>query len=81
MANKRNSPANYVRSRRPLAPKDLTFDYKDPDALRRYLTEGGKIVPRRVSRLNAKQQRALATAIKRARSLALLPYGGHDRVN
>lgn len=51
---------------------DLKFDYKDADNLRNFITEAGKIVPRRVSRLNAKQQRALATAVKRARALALL---------
>jgi small subunit ribosomal protein S18 len=52
--------------------QETTFDYKDPDALKFYLTEAGRIVPRRVSRLNAKQQRALAVAVKRARTLALL---------
>lgn len=50
------------------------FDYKDADSLRRFLTEGGKILPRRLTGLNAKQQRRLTTAIKRARHLALLPY-------
>jgi len=49
-------------------------DYKDPDSLRRYLTEGGKILPRRVSGLTAFEQRRLTTAIKRARHLAMLPY-------
>ena len=54
------------------APKN--FDYKDPDTLKRFLTEGGKILPRRLTGLNAKQQRRLTVAIKRARHLALLPY-------
>ena len=55
------------------APK-IVFDYKEPEFLRRYITEGGKIMPRRISRLSAKQQRQLAREIKRARTLALLPY-------
>ena len=53
---------------------DFKFDYKDAEQLRHFLTDRGKIVPRRVSGLNAKQQRELTTAIKRARNLALLPY-------
>lgn len=62
----------YARRRHGGTPQ--VFDYKDADALRRYLTEGGKILPRRLTGLNAKQQRRLTTAIKRARHLALLPY-------
>ena len=50
------------------------FDYKDPQTLRHFITERGKIVPRRISGLSAKQQRALTRAIKRARVIALLPY-------
>ena len=53
-------------------------DYKDAESLRRYLTEGGKILPRRVSGLTAHQQRKLTVAIKRARHLALLPYTRTD---
>ena len=59
--------------RRTPAPK-IVFDYKEPEVLRRYISEGGKIMPRRISRLSAKQQRQLAREIKRARTLALLPY-------
>ncbi len=50
------------------------IDYKDVDTLRRYVTEEGKIRPRRQSNVCAKCQRKLAVAIKRARHLALLPY-------
>ena len=50
------------------------FDHKDPQQLRYFLTDRGKITPRRISGLTAKQQRALTAAIKRARNLALLPY-------
>ena len=49
-------------------------DYKDLDTLRSYITETGKIVPSRITGTSAKYQRQLATAIKRARYLALLPY-------
>lgn len=49
-------------------------NYKDIQVLKYYLTERGKIVPRRISRTCAKHQRQLSTAIKRARTLALLPY-------
>ncbi len=50
------------------------IDYKDPAALRPYISDRGKISPRRKSGACAKHQRALATAIKRARHLALLPF-------
>ncbi len=52
--------------------KDI--DYKDVVRLRRYLTERGKILPRRISGNCAKHQRQLTVAIKRARSIALLPF-------
>lgn len=54
--------------------KNLSIDYKQPDVLRRYVTERGKIRPRRQTGMCAKHQRQLAQAIKRARHLALLPY-------
>ncbi len=50
------------------------IDYKDLNTLKSYVTETGKIVPSRVSGTNARYQRQLSTAIKRARFLALLPY-------
>ena len=50
------------------------IDYKDADGLRRYTTERGKILPRRITGTCAKHQRRLALEIKRARALALLPY-------
>lgn len=49
-------------------------DYKDEKLLSRFLTERGKILPRRLSGISARHQRQLAVAIKRARYLALLPY-------
>jgi small subunit ribosomal protein S18 len=50
------------------------IDYKDMDTLKQYVSETGKIVPSRITGTKAKYQRQLATAIKRARFLALLPY-------
>lgn len=49
-------------------------DYKNPDMLRRYITERGKILPARITGTCAKHQRALTTQIKRARVLAYLPF-------
>ena len=54
--------------------KTAVIDYKDALKLRKYISERGKILPRRVSGTCAKHQRELTTAIKRARVLALLPY-------
>jgi len=53
------------------APK---IDYKDLKLLQRFVSERGKIVPRRITAVTAKEQRALAQAIRRARLLALLPF-------
>ena len=50
------------------------IDYKDLETLKQYITETGKIVPSRITGTKAKYQRQLATAVKRARFLALLPY-------
>jgi len=56
------------------------IDYKDLDTLRGYITETGKIVPSRITGTRARYQRQLATAVKRARYLALLPYtDSHDQ--
>jgi small subunit ribosomal protein S18 len=65
--------AYFRRRLSPIKPGDA-IDYKDVDLLRKFITERGKILPRRISGLTAKQQRDLTTAIKRARMLALLPY-------
>lgn len=54
--------------------KATEIDYKDTVKLRRSITESGKILPRRMTGTCAKHQRWLATAIKRARTMALLPY-------
>lgn len=65
-----------VRSKyRPEYPGEFVFDYKDPITLGRFVMEGGKISPARISKLSQAQQRAVAHAVKRARSMALLPLG------
>jgi small subunit ribosomal protein S18 len=54
---------------------NLVVDYKRPDVLRRFVTEKGKILPRRITGTSAKNQRRLVREIKRARYLGLLPMG------
>ena len=54
--------------------KDNVIDYKDVNKLKRYVSERGKILPRRITGNCAKHQRALTVAIKRARHIALMPY-------
>ncbi|SHH30961.1 30S ribosomal protein S18 [Tepidibacter thalassicus] len=56
------------------ADKNAKIDYKNVSKLSKYITERGKILPRRISGTCAKHQRELTTAIKRARNIALLPY-------
>ncbi len=56
------------------ADKSLVIDYKDPQVLKHFITDRGKIVPRRISGNCAKHQRQLTRAIKRARILALMPF-------
>lgn len=54
--------------------KEVNIDYKDVNKLKKYISERGKILPRRITGNCAKHQRALTVAIKRARHLALLPF-------
>lgn len=56
------------------ANKITKIDYKDTDLLRKFISERGKILPRRVTGTSAKYQRQLTIAIKRSRQIALLPY-------
>ncbi len=58
------------------ADKTLEINYKDVKSLKYFITERGKIIPRRVSGTCAKHQRTLQTAIKRARAIAFLPFVG-----
>ena len=57
----------------PIKPGD-PIDYKDVDLLKKFITERGKILPRRLTGLTAKQQRDLTNAVKRARIVVLLPF-------
>ncbi len=62
------------------AEKNLTIDYKEPRTLRFFITERGKIVPRRISGNCAAHQRHITEAIKRARNIALLPIAANHAV-
>ena len=55
---------------------EAVFDYKDISSLKKFISEKGKITPRRISYISIKKQKDLSNAIKRARYLALLPYTG-----
>lgn len=61
------------RRKRTLDPS-IVIDYKSSDVLKRFITDRGKIIPRRISGATAKQQREICRAVKRARYLSLLPY-------
>ena len=63
----------YRRRLSPIKPGE-PIDYKDVDLLRKFVTERGKILPRRITGLTSQQQRELTLSIKRARIVALLPF-------
>lgn len=69
------APRRFQRRRQQQSLPDY-IDWKDTDLLRRFVPERGKIMPRRISGLSAKDQRRLTRAIKRARAMALLPFVG-----
>ncbi|MFD5182766.1 30S ribosomal protein S18 [Streptomyces sp. NPDC058372] len=73
---RRQDPRKPVKNRpNPLDAAKITYiDYKDTDLLRKFMSDRGKIRSRRVTRVSAQQQRQIATAIKNAREMALLPY-------
>ncbi|MBA3634337.1 MAG: 30S ribosomal protein S18 [Acidobacteria bacterium] len=66
-------PRRYQRRRQSQFVPDY-IDWKDIDFLKRFIPERGKIMPRRISGVSAKDQRRVATAIKRARAMALIPF-------
>lgn len=78
MAERNDRPQRSKRPKRKVCmfcvDKVDYIDYKDTAKLRRYVSERGKIVPRRISGNCAKHQRQLTTAVKRARIIALLPF-------
>ena len=59
------------------ADKEMKIDYKDVNTLRNFVTERGKIIPRRILGTCATHQRQLCEAVKQARHIALLPYSGN----
>lgn len=65
--------AYYRKRLSPIKPGD-PIDYKDTELLRKFITERGKILPRRITGLTSKQQKDLTVAVKRARVVALLPF-------
>ena len=78
MSEKMERPQRAKRAKKKVClfcvDKVESIDYKDTAKLKKYITERGKIVPRRISGNCAKHQRQLTTAIKRARQIALLPF-------
>lgn len=71
---RRRQPAETKRPRKRADP-NLTFDYKDTATLRRFISDRGRIRSRQVTGLSPQQQRQLATAVRNAREMALLPFG------
>lgn len=72
--DKEGQAARKKRTCRFCDAKEVYIDYKDEKRLQRFVTEQGKIIPKRITGTCAKHQRQLVTAIKRARHLALLPF-------
>nr|YP_009548861.1 ribosomal protein S18 [Ceratopteris cornuta]AYW15836.1 ribosomal protein S18 [Pteris vittata]QBF44611.1 ribosomal protein S18 [Pteris vittata] len=64
--------------RSPSIRYDENIEYKNTSLLRRFVSEQGKILSKRINRLTSKQQRLVATAVKRARILALLPFSNNE---
>lgn len=61
----------------PIVANKIEFvDYKDINLLRKFVTENGKVLPRRITGCNAKNQRSITLAVKRARALGILPFSG-----
>nr|YP_009162711.1 ribosomal protein S18 [Pseudo-nitzschia multiseries]AKT26112.1 ribosomal protein S18 [Pseudo-nitzschia multiseries]UBA15528.1 ribosomal protein S18 [Pseudo-nitzschia multiseries] len=71
-----------VRQKQKISPISLNqkIDYKDIDLLRLFVTDQGKILPRRATGVTVQQQRKLSKAIKRARTLALFPFVASDPI-
>ena len=78
---RRQKKKGFVRRKvcRFCADSSLVIDYKDVKSLRLFVTETGKMIPRRISGNCARHQRPLAIAIKRARHLAILPFAGQGQ--
>ncbi len=77
--DRKNSKKRFYQRRKVCkfcADSSIEINYKDAKALKSFITERGKIIPRRITGTCAKHQRILAKAIKQARTIALLPYVG-----
>jgi small subunit ribosomal protein S18 len=74
--DRRGGKAGRGTARRKLLSDEIfsKVDYKNPQVLRAFVTDRGKMIPRRITGASARQQRVIATAIRRARMLALLPF-------
>ena len=90
MADKKQRKNNYAGDYNPrfrkqrkkvcvlCSDKNFVLDYKNPEQLKKFINEKGKILPRRTTGACAKHQRDITTAIKRARHIAVLPYAAKD---
>ena len=72
--NNKKKKRKYLMRRKRTLDQGIIIDYKNPDILKRFVTDRGKIIPRRISGASQEQQRKITLAVKRARYLALLPY-------
>lgn len=72
--NKKERRTTRARKRKPFLDEVTYIDYKDVRLLRKFMTDRGKITPRRITGATAKQQRMVAAAVKRARIIALVPF-------
>lgn len=74
--DRRSSKGSRSATRKKLLSDEVfsKIDYKNPQVLRSFVTDRGKMIPRRISGASARQQRVISTAIRRARMLALLPF-------
>lgn len=75
--NKENSRKSVRSKYRTEYSGDHMFDYKDPASLTRFISDAGKLTPARISKLSISQQKKVANAVKKARTLALVPTGTH----
>lgn len=73
--NKENNRKSVRSKYRTEYSGDHVFDYKDPASLTRFISDGGKITPARISKLSLNQQKKVSGAVKKARTLGLLPNG------
>ena len=80
MADNKHSRRRHMARRKVcrFCADDVKIDYKDVDLLNHYITERSKIIPRRITGTCAKHQRELSLAIKKARHIALMPFGAPD---